>query len=516
MESYDADSIALDLKTSKRSVPVKADPESVAESNAEDSADESNPIEGCKKHLHNLLVAAGKAARIPYNSKKVPWVTIGKHLLTTSHVLEGWPVACPFPTETVKTDKGKKANGTDSSQGIKDLGSKYGRILLTALRNRDIKLVPCNAEDILNNVIPIISTGAPEEVGAHARGLLNDGRTICIETKTASGVKQKKQVHNHTPVEGSSSPPPAPAKSEQKTSKLAPIKEVHSVSTGSDSDDDRPITELKKRRKGTPSPIEVPDTPSDDDYATHDSDDKSETEVYRSPVKTRSRKKLAKGRPPSAKAKLPAPTNVKATASTIVREKSSMPPPIREKPSGPPPTEKATAPTTVTETSKKSVTARGRPKENNNVPTMPQPEKANAHAMMKQTVPAPETSKERPSAPTTSKEHATAPTLLKEAIMKATAPTTSREKTPAPLASKDRQKSTIPAPLSKENPAVGKLTAPPSKQATEGGANAGSQPKQVPRAPSTVPTATSTPAPHHCAVLDPNANQHRPRTGQDI
>ncbi|KAH0581079.1 hypothetical protein H2248_012211 [Termitomyces sp. 'cryptogamus'] len=135
---------------------------SEAESNeTESESDDSNSIDGCKKQLLKLFVAVGKSMGVPYTSKKVPWMTIRKHLIACSHTFEGWPAACPFPHETIKSDKAKKTNGTDGSQGIKDLGTKHSQIPLMALRNHEVKLVPCDVELVLNNIMLLITTATP-------------------------------------------------------------------------------------------------------------------------------------------------------------------------------------------------------------------------------------------------------------------------------------------------------------------------------------------------------------------
>lgn len=77
-----------------------------------------------------------------------------------------------MPNETSKPKKGK--------QGIKDLGNKDGRLLLTALQNGELKIIKADPEKIKKDEVAVIATAEPTTSDAstvHARAIFASGKT---------------------------------------------------------------------------------------------------------------------------------------------------------------------------------------------------------------------------------------------------------------------------------------------------------------------------------------------------
>ncbi|KAG6872444.1 hypothetical protein C0995_009701 [Termitomyces sp. Mi166 len=97
----------------------------------------------CKKHLIVLLKAT-EAERQQCNW--LSWAMLPNHLINISHMMIRWPPSCAMPNETSKPEKNK--------QGIKDLGSKDGCLLLTALQSSQLKIVKANSAKIKKDKLP--------------------------------------------------------------------------------------------------------------------------------------------------------------------------------------------------------------------------------------------------------------------------------------------------------------------------------------------------------------------------
>ncbi|KNZ74399.1 hypothetical protein J132_06969 [Termitomyces sp. J132] len=117
---------------------------------------DSNPIDACNTLLLIQFKNAGDAVNCSYRNEYVLWTTMSKQLHNISHVIHGWPAACPFPFKTTKSIK-----SGDSSQGIKDLGHKNGCIFLTALQQGEIQFKKVSQSGITDNIIPVIATADP-------------------------------------------------------------------------------------------------------------------------------------------------------------------------------------------------------------------------------------------------------------------------------------------------------------------------------------------------------------------
>ncbi|KAG6875916.1 hypothetical protein C0993_006831, partial [Termitomyces sp. T159_Od127] len=224
--------------------------------------------------------------------RRVPWTTIPKHLVASSHVLKGWPVDVPFPHKTIKAEKAKKANGMDGSQGIKDLDHKNAQILQNALIIGAITLKKIdNPQLILNNTIPIISTSLPNsgdcpglstcdlfansKIKYHAEHVTSTAATRVKRCKAVTNTKAFK--HDVISV-GSESTSGSVLSSR-------PVVEVIS-----DSNNDRPVLELHKHHKVSQSII-IEDIPSDDDYSCSQDDNESESSASRMKAKGKGKSK---------------------------------------------------------------------------------------------------------------------------------------------------------------------------------------------------------------------------------
>ncbi|KAG6892734.1 hypothetical protein C0993_003125, partial [Termitomyces sp. T159_Od127] len=143
--------------------------------------DEINPILGCKDHIISLLKQATEAAGQSWEKDRLPWGTLMKYLVGISPVITGWPASCPFPHKTMKPKKSKRNNKEANSQGIKDLGTKHGRVLLTALQVSQIKFIKADPNKIKRNITPVIATSAPthdDPPSCRAQSLFANGQVF--------------------------------------------------------------------------------------------------------------------------------------------------------------------------------------------------------------------------------------------------------------------------------------------------------------------------------------------------
>ncbi|KAG5728418.1 hypothetical protein E4T56_gene18982 [Termitomyces sp. T112] len=132
-ERVDAEQLIRELKQAFYSLEAglkcPSSPSAEAQDDDEDLIieEELNILLSCKKYLIKLLNVGGatEADDQQWSMHQLPWSTLPNYLVSISHIIQGWPLSCPMPYETSKPRKGK--------QGIKDLGSKNGWLLLTAL-----------------------------------------------------------------------------------------------------------------------------------------------------------------------------------------------------------------------------------------------------------------------------------------------------------------------------------------------------------------------------------------------
>ncbi|KAH0584531.1 hypothetical protein H2248_010065 [Termitomyces sp. 'cryptogamus'] len=320
-ENFDADKLIKDIedalaasKMALTSIPAPEPKQGSSGVSRDPKVEEAmscidgDPIDACKTLLLIQFKNAGDAVNRSYKNKYVPWTTMSKQLHNISHVIRGWPAACPFPFETTKSDK-----SGDSSQGIKDLGHKNGRFL-TALQQGEIRFEKVSRSGITDNIIPVIATADPtpdDPFHIKARKLFYSGkvevipRALIPPSAAQTRVKRKKTVLKDRKdvdilsVGSTDSPPP-----QERKRVMRKLVDVLTTSDdddnngsnnnngggnndgGNNDDEDKPLTDIKKRRKLSTTRIVV-DIPSDDDYVQDGDGDESETRPLRSPVKTR-------------------------------------------------------------------------------------------------------------------------------------------------------------------------------------------------------------------------------------
>ncbi|KAG6887514.1 hypothetical protein C0992_011983 [Termitomyces sp. T32_za158] len=282
--NYDAGTIIQELEGAKEASKAPSEPPVL-----EELPDDGDPINGCKVRLISLFKTIG----IDFG-RRLPWTTIPKHLISSSHVLEGWPVDVLFPCETIKAEKARKVNGTEGSQGIKDLGHKNARILQNALITGAIKLKKINnPESVSNNTIPIISTALPESDDSpniSARDLYANGkihhRAGRVTSLASTRVKRRK-----TTIITKAPEREVISVSSDSTSDTVPSSRPV-VEIVSDSDNDHPTSELHKRHKISQSATAEDAYDTSDEEYLHSHGDESESNIVRSPVKTRRQMKV--------------------------------------------------------------------------------------------------------------------------------------------------------------------------------------------------------------------------------
>ncbi|KAG6881939.1 hypothetical protein C0993_012438, partial [Termitomyces sp. T159_Od127] len=152
-----------------------------------------------------------------------------------------------MPTETSKPKKGK--------QGIKDLGSKDGRLLLTALQNGELKIIKSDIEKIKKDKIAIIATAEPTTNDAptvHSRAVFASGKTWVGPAAPKSAANTRIKRKKHVSIKVQSDDEQKSTDDEQKSNlrppskvpQQQPPKPVYTISSDSE---DLPLAPMAKR-----------------------------------------------------------------------------------------------------------------------------------------------------------------------------------------------------------------------------------------------------------------------------
>ncbi|KAG6913814.1 hypothetical protein DXG01_004139 [Tephrocybe rancida] len=178
--------------------------------------DKTDLVPGCKVALVALLNACAKAINNHIKLERTPW---GKLLATLLKLLcrfSEWPASLQFPTKKFKDKSG-------TLQGIRSLGATHGHTLFLALQLKQIKVVPLNAVDIQNDVVPIITTAKPtsdDPVGTVVCHLYYSRKVVCLGQEappSLAATKVKRKMAKVISVDSNSEPEAsAPAPVDQK------------------------------------------------------------------------------------------------------------------------------------------------------------------------------------------------------------------------------------------------------------------------------------------------------------
>ncbi|KAG6899359.1 hypothetical protein C0993_011000, partial [Termitomyces sp. T159_Od127] len=368
-ETFDAEQLVKELnKALDAAEAVLKPPSTPLEERDNDNdlvmEDEANPISGCKDRIIALLKSATEAAGQTWEKDRLPWGTLPKYLVGISHVITGWPASCPFPHETIKPKRSKRSAKEGNSQGIKDLGTKHSRVLLTALQGDQVKLVKTDYDKIVQNSVPVIATSLPTDRDPPlclARSLFANGEVVlgqaAVKSSAATRIKRKKVAQEVISIESDTpSPKPATAASKPPAAVQKPSKtnrRCHVEVESADSDSDRPTPPAKKkqstkrivavvssdfddnpknmkRRRLSPTDSENDTNAigSGDDYIDDQGDDMSEAGLKVSPRHKRWGRTGAKGKgteKPTSKASLAVLPNAAAPSTAITKHAPAPP-----------------------------------------------------------------------------------------------------------------------------------------------------------------------------------------------
>ncbi|KAG6818848.1 hypothetical protein H0H93_001072 [Arthromyces matolae] len=356
-ESIDAEKIIQELDAILDSIEADLAPAShivaVGGSEDEDEDEENNVILSCKNRLVSLLKAATEAAGMRWEKDRLPWTTLVQYLVGISHVIDGWPAGAAMPHETTKAkkaeaNKSRKGKGKENiSQGIKDLSTKDGRLLLTSLQDGTLTIRKADRSSIMNDTIAVIKTALPthrDDLCVRLRGIYASGRTFvgggCPKTGATTRVRPKKVTvvdvssdSSDPPTANiadssnpstakkmppavvdissdSSSPPPMVPKTTTSLSGSkqpphpAPRSKRSAPKIGSSSDDEEETSESRKRPRCSPTHLGKEgkeDAGSGDDYVANDEVEAKGRARRPAPRPRRKQTGKEKKQPPSAK-----------------------------------------------------------------------------------------------------------------------------------------------------------------------------------------------------------------------
>ncbi|KAG6819412.1 hypothetical protein H0H93_012072 [Arthromyces matolae] len=218
-KSIDAEKIIQELDAIMDSIEADLGQGTPIVAVADSEDEENNVISSCKNRLVSLLKAATEAAGMRWEKDRLPWTTLVQYLVGISHVIDGWPAGAAMPHETTKAKKAeatksRKGKGKETiSQGIKDLSTKDGRLLLTALQDGSLTIRKADQTSIMSDAIAVIKTAPPthrDDLCVRSRGIYASGKTFvgggCPKTAATTRVRPKKVVV--VDVSSDSSAPP--------------------------------------------------------------------------------------------------------------------------------------------------------------------------------------------------------------------------------------------------------------------------------------------------------------------